>query len=51
MKKTLLGVLLVVGACPSAADEAIRLRVSPQMTVEPAWITVQASIEPSHGAP
>jgi hypothetical protein len=44
--KSLVGGLLVVAAVPSVANEAIRLRVTPEMTVEPAWITVQASIEP-----
>src|SRR5688572_1837214 len=37
---------LALGAMPSSANEALHLRVSPAMAVEPAWITVQASIEP-----
>jgi hypothetical protein len=47
MKLTaILGGLLMLGALPSAATEAMRVRVSPEMTVEPAWVTVQVSIEP-----
>jgi hypothetical protein len=38
--------LLLLGAWPSAASEAIRLRVSPAIAAEPARVTVQVSIEP-----
>ena len=41
-----LGAVLVVAAVPIAGNEELRLRVSPEMSVEPAWIIVQVSVEP-----
>jgi hypothetical protein len=45
--KALLGGLVIVMAVPGLANEAVRMRVSPKMTVEPAWLTVQMSVEPN----
>jgi hypothetical protein len=42
----LLGVLAIAAAAPGSASEAVRMRVSPDIGVEPAWITVQLSVEP-----
>jgi hypothetical protein len=44
--KTLLGGVLLTAALPVAASDALRLKVSPEMSMEPAWITVQVLIEP-----
>lgn len=44
--KALIGGLLMIGVMPASANEGLRLRVSPEMTMEPAWIRVQTTIEP-----
>jgi hypothetical protein len=42
----LLGALAIVATAPGSASETVRMRVSPDVGVEPAWITVQLSVEP-----
>ena len=44
--KLLVGALLMIGLVPGSANEALHLRVSPEMTMEPAWIRVQTTVEP-----
>lgn len=45
-RKLWVAAVLVLTAIPVAATEELRLRVSPEMSVEPAWIRVHVSVEP-----
>jgi hypothetical protein len=44
--KTVCAAVLLVAAVPATGTEGLRLRVSPEMCVEPAWIVVRATVEP-----
>lgn len=44
--KALLGGVILAVVIPAAGSEVLHLKVSPEMSIEPAWIIVQVRVEP-----